>query len=580
MRRASNSDGRRWVDASRRGAWRRRHDGSSATDPDPRTEPDPRRWITLAIVISSAFIIVLDNSVLNVAIPTILRDFHTTLPSVQWVVTGYALTFASLLIIGGRLGDLYGHRRIFVIGAALFGIGSLLASVSWNVSSLVVGEAFIEGVGASLMLPATLAVISTTFRGNERGLAFAAWGTTAGAAAAFGPLVGGFLTTEYSWRWAFRINVIIAPLAIVGALLVMTPTEPAERDRQRLDVAGAALVAAGTFLLVLGLSEGGTYGWFRPVTSFSVAGVRVWPSSWPVSVVPLIFVVAVVILTGFYRLERRKERDARGPLFAFGQLRIPTFRIGLLTTMLLAMGQLGLLFVLPVFLQDARHLSAQTNGVWVLPTGLFIIAGAQIGGRLTRRVGTTAVARAGLVLETIGLILVALVISPQLSFLALLPGFACYGFGIGFASAQLTNVVLSAIEPARAGAASGANTTVRQIGIALGVAVIGSLVTSETIRRALPAVHAATTLPATVKVQAAARLRALGPNFSAPRLATAHQVAVLERILASAVAGGTRPALLFAAGVVGAGAVISLWIPRIGPPVEVEELEALELANA
>ena len=523
---------------------------------------------------------VLDNSVLNVAIPTILRDFHTTLPSVQWVVTGYALTFASLLIIGGRLGDVYGHRRIFVIGAALFGIGSLLASVSWNVSSLVVGEAFIEGVGASLMLPATLAIISTTFQGNERGLAFAAWGTTAGAAAAFGPLVGGFLTTEYSWRWAFRINVIIAPLAIVGALLVMTRTEPAEQDRQRLDVVGAALVAAGMFLLVLGLSEGGTYGWFRPVTSFSVAGVRVWPSSWPVSVVPLTFVVAVVILTCFYRLERRKERDERGPLFAFGQLRIPTFRFGLLTTMLLAMGQLGLLFVLPVFLQDGRHLSAETNGVWVLPTGLFIIAGAQIGGRLTRRVGTTAVARTGLVLETIGLIVVALVISPQLSFLALLPGFACYGFGIGFASSQLTNIVLSAIEPTRAGAASGANTTVRQIGSALGVAVIGSLVTSETIRRALPAVHAAAALPATLKAQAAARLRVLGPNFSAPRLATSHQAAVLERILASAVVGGTRPALLFAAGVVGAGAVISLWIPRIGPPVELEEIEALELANA
>jgi MFS family permease len=334
------------------------------------------------------------------------------------------------------------------------------------------------------------------------------------------------------------------------------------------------------FLLVFALSEGATYGWFRPVKDFSVGGVRLWPNTLPVSLIPLIFGVAAVILFGFYRLERRKEREDRGPLFAFGQLRILTFRYGLLTTMMLAMGQLGLLFVLPVFLQEGRHLSAETNGFWVLPTGLFIVVGAQLGGRLTRRVGTTAVARGGLVLETIGLVVVALVVSPHLSFLTLLPGFALYGFGIGFASSQLTNVVLSAIEPEEAGAASGANTTVRQIGSALGVAVIGSIVTSETIRRAVTAVHATAELPRAVQEQAAARLRALGPNFAPPHLATTHQAAILERIVADAVASATRPSLLFAAAVVGTGAVLSLLIPRIGPPVELEDVEALELANA
>jgi MFS family permease len=161
------------------------------------TTPDDRgRWIALVIVIMAAFIVVLDNTVLNVAIPTILREFHTTLPSLQWVVTGYALTFATLLIIGGRLGDIYGHRRIFVIGAALFGAGSLLASVATSVPMLVLGEAFIEGVGASLMLPTTLAILSVTFQGRERAAAFAAWGATAGVAAAAGPVVGGFLTTN------------------------------------------------------------------------------------------------------------------------------------------------------------------------------------------------------------------------------------------------------------------------------------------------------------------------------------------------------------------------------------------------
>ena len=553
--------------------------GSTGAAADREAEElDPRRWFTLVIVISAALIVVLDNSVLNVAIPTILREFHTTLPSVQWVVTGYALTFASLLIIGGRLGDLYGHRRIFIIGASLFGAGSLLASVSWSVGSLIAGEAIIEGIGASLMLPATLAILSTTFKGSERGPAFAVWGATAGAAAALGPVVGGFLTTEYSWRWAFRINVIIAPVAIVGALIVMAKSAR-DPDRRQIDVPGAALIAAGMFLLVFGLSEGPSNGWLTPTKDVSAAGTTIWPRTAPISMIPLVFIVAVIILASFYRLERAKERDDRAPLFEFGQLRHPTFRYGLLTTIVLAMGQLGLLFVLPVFLQDGKHLSAETNGLWVLPTGLFIVVGAQVGGRLTRRIGATAVARTGLILETVGLLAVAFAISPRLTFLSLLPGFAFYGVGIGFASSQLTNIVLSAIRKEKAGAASGANTTARQVGSALGVAVIGGLLTAETVRRAVPAVSRSS-LPARVKAQAAVGLHALGPNFAPPRRAGAHNVAVLRDILDSAIAAGTRPALFFAAAVVGIGACLSLLIPRIGGPVEIDNLDALEEVEA
>jgi EmrB/QacA subfamily drug resistance transporter len=541
-------------------------------------ELDPRRWFTLVIVISAALIVVLDNSVLNVAIPTILREFHTTLPSVQWVVTGYALTFASLLIIGGRLGDVYGHRRIFIIGASLFGAGSLLASVSWSVGSLIAGEAIIEGIGASLMLPATLAILSITFKGPERGPAFAVWGATAGAAAALGPVVGGFLTTEYSWRWAFRINVIIAPVAIVGALIVMAKSAR-DPQRRQVDLPGAALIAAGMFLLVFGLSEGPSDGWLIPTKDVSAAGTTIWPKTAPISMIPLVFIVGVTILVAFYRLERVKERDDRAPLFEFGQLRHPTFRYGLLTTIVLAMGQLGLLFVLPVFLQDGKHLSAETNGLWVLPTGLFIVVGAQVGGRLTRRIGTTAVARTGLILETIGLLAVAFAVSPRLTFLSLLPGFAFYGVGIGFASSQLTNIVLSAIRKEKAGAASGANTTARQIGSALGVAVIGGLLTAETVRRAVPAVSRSS-LPTRLKTQAAARLHALGPNFAPPRHAGAHNVVVLRDILDSAIAAGTRPALFFAAAVVGTGACLSLLIPRVGGPVEIDDLDPLEVVEA
>ena len=451
-------------------------------------EPDPRRWFTLAVVVTAVLIAALDTTILNVAIPTILREFHTDLPSLQWVITGYSLTFASLLIIGGRLGDIFGARRMFIVGAALFTVGSFVASISNGVPMLVLGEAIIEGIGASLMLPATLGILSSTFTGHDRGVAFSVWGATAGVAVALGPVLGGWLTTDFSWRWAFRINVIVAPLAIVGAMTLMRPS-PRSARHERIDVPGALLISTGMFLLVFGLSEGGQYGWFRPLQTLVIAGLTIWPGTWGLSIVPVSFLLSAILLGTFVAVERRKERDRDAPLFEFGQLRHRGFRYGLATTMVLAMGQLGFLFVVPVFLQDAKHLTALQNGLWLMPAGIFIIIGAQVGGRLTRHVGVTTVVRCGLTLEAIGLLAVALVIEPGLSFWSLMPGFLFFGIGIGFAGSQLVNVVLYEIEPDRVGSASGAHTTVRQIGGALGIAAIGTVLTLMTIDRASDAVR-------------------------------------------------------------------------------------------
>jgi len=554
----------------------------TAAETQPR--PDPRRWFTLAIVISAVLIVALDTTILNVAIPTILRDLDTTLPSLQWVITGYSLTFASLLIIGGRLGDPFGPRRMFIVGAAVFGLGSLLASVATSVPTLVFGEAVIEGIGASLMMPATLGILSSTFHGRERATAFGMWGATAGAAVAFGPLVGGYLTTNYSWRWSFRINVIVAPLAILGALLFMRRQAARTGRRERIDVPGALLVASGTFLLVFALSEGETYGWWHPVKSFMLGGADVWPADRSVSIVPFAFAGAVVLLCAFYVLERWKERSARDPLFEFGLLRRRSFRYGLLTTMVLAMGQLGFLFVVPVFLQDGEHLSAVENGLWLLPSGISIIAGTQLGARLTHRIGTTAVVRVGLVLEAIGLLVIALAVSPDLTFLGLLPGLVLFGVGIGFASSQLTNVVLSDIPDERSGAASGANTTVRQLGAALGIAVIGAILTSQTISSGTDAIRSSG-LPASLKARTIAGVRVGGVNFRLPSHTRPADLATLRDVFDSAVAHGTRAALFYAVAVVVIGAITSFLIPRItirgaAPSVEsteetVDSLEAL-----
>jgi EmrB/QacA subfamily drug resistance transporter len=540
--------------------------------------PDPRRWATLAVVVVAALIVVLDNSVLTVAIPTILRDFHTTLPAVEWVITGYALTFASLLIIGGRLGDVFGHRRIFVIGAALFGGGSLLAALSSGIPTLIVGEALIEGIGASLMLPTTLAVISTTFQGRERATAFAAWGATVGVGAALGPVVGGFLTTNYSWRWAFGINVIVAPLAIVGAMLFIARSRPPAR-RISIDVPGGLLVAIGMFLFVFALSEGARYGWFSPLQTFTVGGAAVWPDTRVVSLIPLVMVVAAIVLFCFYRLERWKERHDRSPLFEFGALRHRGFRYGLITTSVLAMGQLGMFFVLPIYLQDAKHLSAETNGLWMVPAGVFIIVGSQLGGRLTRHVGVIRVVQLGLVLEVVGLVLIAFVVRPSVTFSDLLVGWGLFGLGIGFASSQLTNVILSDIPADKSGVASGTNSTVRQVGAALGVAVIGSVFASLTVSKTVDAVRAAN-LPAALRSTAVARIHTQGAGFPVPRGTARADAATLSHALSTGLTDAARPAILLAAGFVTLGAFLSLLLPRTAgaPPTEplIEELEAVE----
>jgi EmrB/QacA subfamily drug resistance transporter len=530
------------------------------TAPTPATPVDPRRWITLGIVLLALIITALDNTILTVAIPTIQRDLHTDLSNLQWVLTGYSLTFATLLVIGGRLGDVYGARTMFIVGAALFGVGSFVASISHSLPLLLLGESLIEGIGASLMLPATLAIISNTFVGRERVQAFAAWGALAGASAAFGPGVGGWLTSDYSWRWAFRINLVVAPVAAIGALLFIRPT-PRAAQRQRIDVPGAVLVALGTFFLVFGLSEGGRYGWWEPLRTFSVHGHALWPASRPVSPAPVAFALAVILLVGFWRWERSRSTSGRDPLFEFALLRHPSFRYGLLTTAVLAMGQLGFLFVFPVFLQDGRHLSALESGLWLVPLGLFIMLGAQVGARLNRWIGTVRVVRAGLVLEAVGLCVLALVISPDLGLGAVIPAFAVFGMGLGFASSQLTNVVLSDIPHGHAGAASGANTTVRQIGAALGIATVGSLLTTLTLRRAVSGV-ASSTLPASVRATADTRLHEVGVGFTPPAGTSAADAATLRHILDGAVAHGARPALLFAALVVSAGAALSFLIPR------------------
>ena len=384
---------------------------------------DPRRWFAAAVVIVSVAIPVLDNTMLNVAIPTILREFHTELPSLQWVITGYSLTFATLLIIGGRLGDMYGHRRMFMLGATIFGVGSLLASVSHSVPTLVLGEAIIEGIGASLMIPATLSILSTTFEGPERAIAFAAWGTVAGASVAFGPLVGGFLTTEYSWRWALadqrdRRAAVRASARCCSCI----PTSDAAR-RPRIDVPGAALIAVRIVRARLRPERGRDVRHVPSAAGLLGQRPRALAGDRPISIAPVAIVVAAVILAVFYVYERAKERRNADPLFEFSQLEHLELPLRPADDDGARDGPVRV---------PARHSRCCCRTASTSPRSVpactwcrwacCIALGAPLGGRFTRLIGTTRVVRTGLVFEAVGLVVVALMISTHTTLLALLPG--------------------------------------------------------------------------------------------------------------------------------------------------------------
>ena len=357
--------------------------------------------------------------------------------------------------------------------------------------------------------------------------------------------------------------MVIAPLAIIGALLFMQHGERTSR-RVKIDVPGALLIAVGMFSLVFALSEGGIYGWITPIKDFSIAGHVVWPATHAISVIPIFFLVAVATLFLFVVVERAKERNNGSPLFEFAYLRFKTYRYGLLTGVVIAMGQLGISFVLPVFLQDGRHISPWHNGLWVLPSGLFVIVGAQLGGRLINRFGTIQVVRAGLLIYEIGLLFMLHAISLHMTAVELLPGLAFYGLGVGFALAELTNVVLSEIPPEGSGVASGANTTVRQVGSALGVAVIGTVLTVQTVSHAVQHIKASS-LSAALQAQAIAGVHAFGSGYIAPQGSSATTAEVVRTAVEQGVVHGTRVALIFAFVVVGIGSLLSLLIPSNAP---------------
>lgn len=446
---------------------------SATRAPDaPRSQSALRHWLPLPVMGLAIVIVVLDTTLLNVSLATIVEELDTDLRSIQWVISAYSLTLASLTITGGRLGDIFGRKRMFVAGAVVFAIGSFIASISTDVTMLIWGESIIEGIGAAMMLPATVSLLVTHYQGRERAMAMGIWGGMAALGAAVGPVVGGYLTTNHSWRWGFRINVFVAAALVLASFAIKdrAPRTPAAR----LDWVGALLSAGGLFFGVFAIIEGSEYGWWMSLRDLTVGGVTLNPG--PLSVVPVAVGLSILLLVGFGLWERRMARRSLLPLLPPGLFGIDQFRNGVLLTGTMALGQVGLLFSLPIFLQGVRGLDALRTGYALLPISAGLLVTAPLGGYLSRRVPPARIVKGGLILSGTGLLILYLILSTETTSRQMMLPLALYGLGLGFCFSQLANITLSAVEPRLTGAAAGVNNTVRQVGSSLGVAVIGTIV--------------------------------------------------------------------------------------------------------
>jgi EmrB/QacA subfamily drug resistance transporter len=415
--------------------------------------------------------IIVDATIVNVAVPSIIKDLQLDGTAAEWVNSAYALVFAALLVTLGRIGDVSGRRRLYLLGLGVFMGASVLAGLAQTGEVLILARV-LQGVGGAMILPSTQSILNTNFRGRDRAIAFAIWGSVIGGMAALGPLLGGWLTTNLSWRWAFYINIPIGLVAIIGTLVYIRESRD-EHATSGFDLPGFVLITSGLSAIVFALIEGRTYGWITPNEPFTIMGWT-WPFT-AVSIIPVAIVYGLIALAVFARVEASRDRAGKFFLFDVSLWRYPAFRFGNLAGSIVSLGEFGLLFALPLFLQAVLGLTAFETGLVFLSLAVGSFFSAPMAGALAPRIGPRRVVTSGMALEAIGILATTLLIHAEMDARILVLPLFVYGVGVGFATAQLTSIVLSDVPAERSGLASGTNSTVRQIGSALGIAILGTV---------------------------------------------------------------------------------------------------------
>ena len=415
----------------------------------PQTSPH-KNW-TLVAVSLGTFMLLVDITIVVVALPSIRGALHTSFSDVQWTIDAYSLTLASLLLPSGSLADILGRRRVFIGGLVIFTIGSLLCGLATSGTMLIACRAF-QGIGGATVFATSLALLAQTFHGKERGFAFGVWGAVAGAASGLGPLLGGLLTTDLSWRWIFFVNL---PVGIAAVIITFRNVAEFKPDTaRRIDVPGFLVFTGGLFFLIYGLIESSHRGWGSTVVVGSL-------------------VLAVLLILSFPVIESRIKQ----PMFDLQLFRKPAFDGGLLAAFGMNGGLFAMFLYLTLYLQDSLHYSALATGLRIALITLVMMCVAIPSGRFSQRIPARWMMGPGLIIVGIGLLLMR-GITHDSSWTHLIPGFIIAGAGAGMVNPTLANAAIGVVEPRNAGMASGISSTFRQIGIATAVATFGSIFAS------------------------------------------------------------------------------------------------------
>jgi len=512
--------------------------------------PSRREWTGLAVLAAALGMIVLDGTIVGVALPDMIRDLRLDLTDAQWISSLYAVLLAALLLSTGKLADRFGRRLLLLVGIVVFVGGSIAAAASTGSAPLIAARA-VQAVGAALIMPSTLSTVNAVFRGRYRAAAFGVWGAVISGAAAIGPLVGGALTQYASWQWVFLVNVPLGALIFVLALWAVPETRGSD-FRRGADIDGALLSAIGFGSLVFAVIEGPDLGWWTPKAELEIAG-WVWPATAPISIVPVCLAVGAVALTLFVLWERHRERVQRDALLDLSLFALRTFSWGNVTAAMVAVGEFAIIFVLPLYLTAALGLSIMQTGLVLAAMAFGAFASGAVARHLAARFGSPGTVLIGLGAEVIGILALAALASATAPGWLIAAPLVVYGLGLGLASAQLTGTVLRDVPVEISGQGSATQSTVRQIGTALGTAFAGAAL-SISLSLTLPAAltdagitgAAASSLADATRISAGTLIPQLRAEGTASTLGTQTDAAV--QALSAGFADATRWSLVVASG--------------------------------
>ncbi|WP_375384519.1 MFS transporter [uncultured Microbacterium sp.] len=433
-----------------------------------------RKWAVVAILAAAQFVMVLDGTVMNVSISTVVVDLNTSVAAMQAAITFYTLTMAAFMLLGAKLGDFWGRRRAFVIGSCVYAVGSLITAFSPNIGVLMIGWSLIEGLGAVLVIPAIAALIADNYEGRARITSYAIIGAVSGAAVAAGPLIGGFVTTYFSWRYVFIAEVVIMAIVIAFTRVISDPTGSARRSR--IDVPSVVLSASGLFGIVLGMLQSKTWGWVIPLHSPEIAGVTVAPLG--ISLTTWLILGGIALLVGFAARQKQLAATGRAPLLDVSLLRIRRLRSGLSVLGAQYAITAALFFMVPVYLQMTLGLDALSTGIRIFPLSISLILFSIAGTRLATIWSPRRVVRLGQLILVLSSVLLLATIDITLNSVAFGIGMFTAGAGLGLLASQLGNVNMSSVGEDKSSEAGGLQGVFQNLGASLGTALIGSVLMS------------------------------------------------------------------------------------------------------